>query len=595
VDASRKLIVTSRSSHAGRVLSGSSTPRSNSATINVGEAECVADELFDAHMSREPHLSNEARAWIEARRAVVTSMLTRPPSFDRFVARVANLPNAERTDAAFETILREARDAEFGPELRNTFDGVPDGERRGLAALWLALNAWRGSSTFDQDVDALDRALHDRDVELERVYQTMQRLRWIRPSNAGVEMHPSYEAALLQLVESWRQLAVDVVALAMGALLDAGKRTAAWKAWKAIEPTQLADGFVLAADVREAAREAVVMGTDGGAAPQAEYLEALRAVAANAAAEDVVGQIAVALVALESHTGWTPEDSWKRPDWDSNFWTQVHASSEAAQAVHQFVRRMFPTAPPWLLFIDDAEPFVAFLYEVADVSEAFEALLDKIEDNDAYGRGALIAAGAVRSSTVDRDRLVARAVAIAENVQRWQEGIEAKADGDPEYWEHYNGIRDERRAPAEALVDSVLRERAKAGERDWARHRTEAIVFERFAKRCRWEEHDVGTIRSVLLVAPPEGRVEIVEELSAATPSLEIIPAVVLGVLDLVPSSRWSAILGTLERRFDLYVHPGIADRLVQASSLRAHERVALVAVRGPGARRRAGEWPRPQ
>src|SRR4051812_1943723 len=97
--------------------------------------------------------------------------------------------------------------------------------------------------------------------------------------------------------------------------------------------------------------------------------------------------------------------------------------------------------------------------------------------------------------------------------------------------------------PAEVLIDGVLEEHARRGQRTWAATRTEPFIFERFAARVkRYREKDPAVIATVLNACPPEAMATLARAMAREDALFELAAS----ALPRVPPEMWSSVIGDM-------------------------------------------------
>lgn len=536
--SSRRLVVTSRESFATPHVLGDRTPRLHAVQLTLSSEGYDRSALLEELENREPGLDDAGRAWIHTKEERILATLARPLSFERLIARAAHVPTADRTLERLQQIIEDARNAEFGPELEETFRDRPNVELRGLVVLWIGLHAWRHSDTAAAKLDEIEAVLGDAEVGV--VVDLMEQYRWLRRAWHRLVMHPSYEAACLHVAERRRALARTTVERVVDLLLQRADYRAAWAAWSAARPTSLAMNEATTGRLRVAARAVLVAPETKSSA----FLATLRFLASAPDGAHVVDRLAVALTSRVARArSWPGLTHWSPPAWTEQQWLEATSSPDAAAVVRRFVREGLPTAPTQM-FSREARKLVRFLYEIVDLSAEFDALVIAIDEHQDVAWS--IALGAVQSRTADIEAIVAKATAIDAEVTSWWARIAAKGDDDNDaYWEHFSEVARERNEPARALIDAVLDERGRSGARDWASHRSERLVFKRFAERASAEELDLEVIDRVLGASPEDTRAAIAMSVARRTNERRWDAA---ALLVRVPANDWPPILSALFR-----------------------------------------------
>jgi DNA polymerase III delta prime subunit len=563
--SSRRLLVTSRDGFASPHVDNGHTPRLNSARRTLSVDGYDRGALLTVTMDREPGLEHAARAWIETFRERIVETLDRPICFERLVARAAHVPPEDRTRKLLAKFIDDAVSVGFGMELEKTFHDRPEHEIRGLVALWIGLHVWRGSDAIATELEVLEGALGDTDIDV--VVRRLLQYRWLRSVRSRLTMHPSYESACLEVAVGQRSLSRATVERIVDILLARSKHREAWTAWNAAHGTKIAARSAITDRLRVAARAVLV----DPASSAREFRTSLEFLGRAAHPDNLLDSF-VAVVQTTVAAPFQIGQYWQIPKWSNNELDAAAADSDVARLVRRFVRDGLPTAPS-MLDKEDSAAFAAFLYRLADVSTEFDGLLERIDDRRPE-MARSIAAGVVRSRNADRESLVARAVAIEKDVEKWWAGIVAEGDDDNDgYWEHFGSVRDDMLAPAEALIDALLDERARVGYPDWAATRTENLVFARFAERARWTEHDLDIIRRVMTACPKQLRAQIALDMTyRSRPNAWD----AVRVLDLVAAHSWRRVLEHLFRYASDAEPETLAVLASFARALEPFERVAL-------------------
>jgi hypothetical protein len=544
VGTSRRLLVTSRESFAALHITDKRTPRAHGVKLSLDDEGYNRELLLQGHLTREPNITPAIVTWIDTRRALVLRELSRPLSYERLAARAAAVAEADQTPELLAKIVDEARDAEFGQELEETFAGEPEAVQRGLAAVWIALRTWPRSEKIDVQLARMEEALAEVGAEVRAAATRLQNLRWLKRVSGRLYMHPSYEDACLRVLERRPVLSSDVASRILLMLLNQADYDSSWAAWSAIA-ARLTIREATTTELRRAAR-AIIVASARRATPSGDFAAALRFLGTNPTDGEVIDMVAAALLLKRGR----PRDSlhfslfraWKPPAWTPTVLAQVRANTEADAIVRAFVRTTFPTMPA-LLSKDGADQLVSFLYSIADVSLEFDAQLQSI-DEVPVELATIIAEGAVASRNANADAMIRRAQAIDAAADAWIETLVDVDDDDYAYSEHLGEVYQERMVPARAMVDAVLRDRARNGARAWASTRSEHIVFEQFAERAKNEERELEVLRRVLEVCPDDLRTVVVAGVAQGDVSLRTVPRLASILLAYVPPADWASLIG---------------------------------------------------
>ncbi|WP_437328853.1 HEAT repeat domain-containing protein [Sorangium sp. So ce381] len=542
-----KLVVTSRTAFAARYLDDAkSAPRLRRHRFPFGSDIFNQRRLLREHVVKEPRMNKELAAWLVSHVDEIVAALERPISYSVFVTRAADLAPEERTDARLEELLRESSIAELGKDLEKTFEREPESVRAGLAAVWVALEAWSFRHGIDKQLAFFEEALLDLGAEVSGARTKLVEHRWLRVQDGRSRMHPVYMEACFHVLAKGKALTARVVQRLLQACAEADRAEDVESVFSVVATRDLVPTAAkrdLAVFAEKCLRTSA---TSKGGGPA--FTAALSIMAANGAKDDPLAMLARVLTQGFARTRrgeLLDMEEWIPPVWATNAASlrRVAEHPDTPVIVRAFVRRGFPT------IVDarhpGAERLVELLYNIVDVSAEFDALLARIDQFGAFLVD-VIAHGAARSRNADPARLLARAVAEQRAYEKWVAESYPYNEDSYAASEHWGETGNEQRLPATAIVDALLAVQAKKDNPTWAATQTEPLVFERFADRVRHgSERDPDVIRRVFSACPAEMRAPIVEAILSRHSSFEL----VLQLLPQVPSHEWPDLL---ERHFDL-------------------------------------------
>jgi hypothetical protein len=563
-----KLVVTSRTAFAANYLDDEkSAPRLRRHRFPFGGEIINRRLLLQEHVVKEPRMNKELAVWLRSNADEIVAALERPISYSMFVPRAADLAPAERMDARLKELLRESSIAELGKDLERTFEREPESVRAGLAAVWVALEAWSFRQGIDEQLVFFEDALFDLGAEVSGARTKLVEHRWLRVQDGTSRMHPVYMEACLHVLAKGKALTARVVQRLLRAYSEADRAEDVESVFTVVATRDL----VPAAAKRDLAVFAAnclrtsATSKGGGRA----FTAALTLMAANGAKDDPLAMLARGLT---RGSAWTRQgaslymEEWIPPVWaaDAASLRRVAEHPDTPVIVQAFVRKGFPT------IIDawhpGAEHFVDLLYNLVDVSTEFDALLARIDQFGTFLVD-IVAHGAALSRNADPARLLARAIAEQRSYDKWLAESYPYNEDSYDESEHLGETASERRRPATAVVDALLAVQATKGNSMWAATQTEPLVFERFAYRVRdGGERDPDVIGRVFSACPAEMRAPIVEAILSRHSSFDL----VLELLPRVPSHDWPDLL---RRHFDLGF---------DAAEGRAHCSCAFVVLKAP-------------
>ncbi|TKC98030.1 hypothetical protein [Polyangium fumosum] len=580
-----RLLITSRTSFAAPHL-GPHAPNIRAHRVQFEEGRIDGRALLKEYLEKARFADSGARGWIEARASLVVEKLTRPISYSNFVGRAAKVPVKERTDERLERLASESAVVELGKELEETFKRSSPGELRGLAAVWLALAAWPYASEQARRLQQFEDDLLDIEGEVSGALGKLREHRWLRLRLDVWQMHPIYLEACLNVLKKNTAITGRVVEHLMEAHL-ARNDIQGLEDLLGATAGRIRVRDNMAARIREGAREILRRSAhiDKNAQSKEDcFAAALTLLAEHGQrGEHSLDALAAALCRKPGYgrksvgLGWGfPQ--WLPPNWDTNTAARVNEDPDTAPIVRAFVRRGLPTLPSG--YFRGASSLVDFLYGLADVSAEFDHLAITLDDFD-YFEADVVAAGAIRSKTVDVEKLISRAIKLVESAEAW---ASAQAPVDEDSYAASDWLSEEYQrhiGPAHALIDAILDQQARMGKHDWAASRTEPVIFERFVHRVRnGGEKSVEVIRCVLSVCPGHLRAAIVEAAAVRPDAADQ----AIALLQSVPSHDWPRIM----RRWIAYhLDDDEAERrrrtehvrafvMAQMAALAPYERVAL-------------------
>ena len=570
-----KLLITSRMSFArAHLADGKIGSRLRRHGMVLVEGRTPGAALLSQHLDNDKNLDPAVRSWIESHSSWITRKLIRARSYEKFVSSAADLPADKPSCKQLEQIVQGAKVEDLGKELEKTFSNSSDRELRGLAVVWLTLEAWPYSSDQEQRLKRFEEDLYELEAEVLGVAEKLREYGWLDCRREHWRMRSTYLEACLGVLKKKKNQ--PLVAKVVKHLLEARLRARDVETLRAISGAAVGRidvGGAMTSKVCEFAVEVLrnaartdVVGRD--------FTTALTLLAAHGREGEPIVELARALCqknARESQADWGGWGwrEWRRPEWAENAWDEVVHHPDTSAIVHAFVRGGCRASHvgSW----QGTVQLVDFLYDLVDVSNEFDMWFGSIEEcGDSVVD--IVAFGAIRSKNACVEDVIGRAVEIRRSADEWERS-QYPLDEDREMAFEWLADRwNELARPAEALVDAVLEVEARRGNHAWALTRSEPLVFERFAERIRvGGEENPEIIRQVFKVYPENLRARVIEALGRT----EVLSEMVSELLPGVPSRDWPGLIDSLNMR------EASRKRVIQAAidafpALTPHERVAL-------------------
>lgn len=571
-----KLVVTSRTSFANRYLGDKEQHvRLRKFIFQLDGKMYDSRALLAKHVEAERSLDPAIRPWLESNEDVILSHLVQPYSYSDFMSAAINTKAEDRTSENIELIAQGAANAKLRNELVDTLLGQPVGILKGIAAIWIAFEAWPHDLDIRERLKVFEKSLLDLEAEVSGAMEVLLNFRVMESRDGILRIHPIRLETCSIVLQKRNAIATKVVTnILQNYVQDADVQDAA-----AIFRVAMRNDFVFAGVKSQLADLAIrVLKNRASSVHQnrEEFECALELVADAGQLSAPIAMVAHALcrgISRPRKNSWVFAE-WHLPEWfsDEAIRKSVAQHPDVPTIIRAFIRHEFPTiGREWH---PGAPQMVEFLYALTDVSAEFDSLVDRIDDFWDF-TVEVVAYGAAHSKNADPDRLLRRALVLKSEYDVWSKELYPCDEDSYAAMEHFADEAHTRARPFLAIVDAVLEVQALLGEPAFAASRNELLVYERFFERIKAHtERDVAVIRRVFDACAVDRKKGLVAAVARTGEQFELI----LELLAETASHDWVELLNdSIRSRRSSRQFTRALDLLREHSkSLPAHERVAL-------------------
>lgn len=571
-----KLVVTSRASFANRYLNDEKQKfRLKNFVFELDGELYNRRELLQTHIDAEPSLNPDIREWIESNEHLILPHLVRPYSYSDFMQRAAETQPEKRTAEHIERIAQDAAKVGLREELVETLLSQPEAILKGIAAIWVAFEAWPRDKRMHERLHTFEEILLDLGAEVTGAKAILLDFQVIDGRDDALRIHPIRLETCLHVLQKRKAIATNVVKnILQNYVHDGDIQDAA-----AIFRVAMRNDFVFAGVKSQLADLAIrVLKNRASSVRQnrEEFECALELVADAGQPSAPIAMVAHALcrgISRPLKNSWFLAE-WHLPEWfsDKAIRESVAQHPDVPTIIRAFIRHEFPTiGREWH---PGAPQMVEFLYALTDVSAEFDSLVDRIDDFWDF-TVEVVAYGAAHSKNADPDRLLRRALVLKDEYDVWSKELYPYDEDSYAAMEHFADEAHTRARPFLAIVDAVLEVQALLGEPAFAASRNELLVYERFFERIKAHtERDVAVIRRVFDACAVDRKKGLVAAVARTREQFEL----TLELLAETASHDWVELLNdSIRSHRSSQQFTRALDLLREHSkSLPAHERVAL-------------------